>query len=137
MKRTLLFILSLCTLFTLIACGSRKADDRIYSKKESVVVYDQNHKKIFKTDNKTVIDRFAEYASDIEIEGTEVLEEVPEDAQVAYNYDIITRSGDTVQVTVYDNYDYLVFEDFPIIGDIKLILPKEKADWFRNPQNWE
>lgn len=137
MRCILLFTLSLFAFFTLTACGNRVADDTTYSKKESVVVYDKDHKKILETSKQTVLDTFGEYAGETEIEGTEILKKVPKDAQVAYTYDLITRSGDTIQVTMYENYDYLVFENIPIIGNIKLMLPKENADWFRNPQDWE
>lgn len=103
---------------------------------ESITVFDADGNKLFKRTEKEILDRFSDYASDTEVDGSDLLEKMPADAVVAYRYVYKTDPGRELVMRSYVNKDILFVEGLPIVGDVRIKLEKESADWFRNPQNW-
>ena len=93
-------------------------------------------KKFLKRQTKQYWRSFSDYASQETVEGMEIFEPVPEDAQLAYRFILKDHSEYEVTMEVYQNYDYLSIQDLPILNDIRLELSKEEAEWFRMPEKW-
>lgn len=138
MKRFLLIVSILSTCFLLTACKLQSVDELDSPSTQSIVVYDAADKQVMTLDDQAIVEKFSEYASQdsVDVDSVELFDQVPEDAQLAYRFVLKEKSNQEINMKIFANYDYLLIEDLPILGDLRLKLTKEEADWFRNPGNW-
>lgn len=138
MKRFLLIISILSTCFLLTACKLQSVDELNSPSTQSIVVYDAADKQVMTLHDQAIIENFSEYASQdsVDVDSVELFDQVPEDAQLAYRFVLKEKSNQEINMKIFANYDYLLIEDLPILGDLRLKLTKEEADWFRNPEDW-
>ena len=140
MKRIVCVLLAALSIACLASCAvhfSSSSDQEQKSEVEqTIIVYDENDEKILETTDKAILEKFSDYASQETVEGMEIFEPVPEDAQLAYRFILKDHSEYEVTMEVYQNYDYLSIQDLPILNDIRLELSKEEAEWFRMPEKW-
>ncbi|CQR25580.1 hypothetical protein BN1356_01922 [Streptococcus varani] len=87
--------------------------------------------------DQAIVEKFSEYASQdsVDVDSVELFDQVPEDAQLAYRFVLKEKSNQEINMKIFANYDYLLIEALPILGDLRLKLTKEEADWFRNPED--
>lgn len=136
MKKKFILLGALLTCFLVTACSISKTKSPKVQPVESITVFDADGNKLFKRTEKEILDRFSDYASDTEVDGSDLLEKMPADAVVAYRYVYKTDPGRELVMRSYVNKDILFVEGLPIVGDVRIKLEKESADWFRNSQNW-
>lgn len=138
MKRFLLIVSILSTCFLLTACKLQSVDELNSPSTQSIVVYDAADKQVMTLHDQAIIENFSEYASQdsVDVDSVELFDQVPEDAQLAYRFVLKEKSNQEINMKIFANYDYLLIEDLPILGDLRLKLTKEEADWFRNPEDW-
>lgn len=138
MKRFLLIVSILSTCFLLTACKLQSVDELNSPSTQSIVVYDAADKQVMTLHDQAIIEKFSEYASQdsVDVDSVELFDQVPEDAQLAYRFVLKEKSNQEINMKIFANYDYLLIEDLPILGDLRLKLTKEEADWFRNPEDW-
>lgn len=138
MKRFLLIVSILSTCFLLTACKLQSVDELDSPSTQSIVVYDAADKQVMTLHDQAIIENFSEYASQdsVDVDSVELFDQVPEDAQLAYRFVLKEKSNQEINMKIFANYDYLLIEDLPILGDLRLKLTKEEADWFRNPEDW-
>lgn len=138
MKRFLLIISILSTCFLLTACKLQSVDELNSPSTQSIVVYDAADKQVMTLHDQAIIENFSEYASQdsVDVDSVELFDQVPEDAQLAYRFVLKEKSNQEINMKIFANYDYLLIEDLSILGDLRLKLTKEEADWFRNPEDW-
>lgn len=138
MKRFLLIVSILSTCFLLTACKLQSVDELDSPSTQSIVVYDAADKQVMTLDDQAIVEKFSEYASQdsVDVDSVELFDQVPEDAQLAYRFVLKEKSNQEINMKIFANYDYLLIEDLPILGDLRLKLTKEEADWFRNPEDW-
>lgn len=138
MKRFLLIVSILSTCFLLTACKLQSVDELNSPSTQSIVVYDAADKQVMTLHDQAIVEKFSEYASQdsVDVDSVELFDQVPEDAQLAYRFVLKEKSNQEINMKIFANYDYLLIEDLPILGDLRLKLTKEEADWFRNPEDW-
>ncbi|MGT2666908.1 hypothetical protein ACVRYP_06310 [Streptococcus rifensis] len=136
MKKILVCLNFALTVFCLAGCSLLSTKQ---TSQEKITVYDVENTKIFETTNQDVLDIFGEYIGQAggTAEGTEIFSDIPDDAEVLYHFEFTGESGHVVNLYNYNNYDYLLLEKLPIIGDIRFEMDQETAEWMRQPSNWE
>ncbi len=92
---------------------------------------------MLETTDSAVLEKFSDYASQETLEGLEMFDAIPTDAQLAYRFILKDQSKYEITMEVYQNYDLLSIRDLPVLGDLQLKLTKEEAEWFRMPEKWE
>ena len=132
----------LCTLVaflsvTLLASCSSTVSQQSAQEKQTITVYDENGEKILETTDSAVLEKFSDYASQETLEGLEMFDAIPTDAQLAYRFILKDQSKYEITMEVYQNYDLLSIRDLPVLGDLQPKLTKEEAEWFRMPEKWE
>lgn len=136
MKRFLYALVAFLSVTLLASCSSTFSQQS-NQEKQTITVYDGNGEKILETTDAAVLEKFSDYASQNTVEGLEVFDAVPNDAQLAYRFILKGQSKYEITMEMYQNYDLLSIKDLPILGDLQLKLTKEEAEWFRTPEKWE
>lgn len=136
MKRFLYALVAFLSVTLLASCSSTFSQQS-NQEKQTITVYDGNGEKILETTDAAVLEKFSDYASQNTVEGLEVFDAVPNDAQLAYRFILKGQSKYEITMEIYQNYDLLSIKDLPILGDLQLKLTKEEAEWFRTPEKWE
>ncbi|MGT2711053.1 hypothetical protein [Streptococcus oriscaviae] len=136
MKRFLYALVAFLSVTLLASCSSTFSQQS-NQEKQTITVYDENDEKILETTDTAVLEKFSDYASQNTVEGLEVFDAVPNDAQLAYRFILKGQSKYEITMEIYQNYDLLSIKDLPILGDLQLKLTKEEAEWFRTPEKWE
>lgn len=136
MKRLLYALVAFLSVTLLASCSSTFSQQS-NQEKQTITVYDENDEKILETTDTAVLEKFSDYASQNTVEGLEVFDAVPNDAQLAYRFILKGQSKYEITMEIYQNYDLLSIKDLPILGDLQLKLTKEEAEWFRTPEKWE
>lgn len=136
MKRFLYALVAFLSVTLLASCSSTFSQQS-NQEKQTIRVYDGNGEKILETTDTAVLEKFSDYASQNTVEGLEVFDAVPNDAQLAYRFILKGQSKYEITMEIYQNYDLLSIKDLPILGDLQLKLTKEEAEWFRTPEKWE
>ncbi|MDQ0222331.1 hypothetical protein [Streptococcus moroccensis] len=136
MKKVLIYVSISLTVFLLTGCSLFGAKT---VSQEKITVYDTENNNIFESTNQEVLDVFGEYIGQAggTVEGTEIFSDVPDDAHVLYRFEFTGETGHGIHLYNYSNYDYLLLEKLPIIGDMRLEMDKGTAEWMRHPANWE
>ncbi|CRH86194.1 Uncharacterised protein [Chlamydia trachomatis] len=80
MKKKFILLGVLLTCFFVTACSISKTKSPKVQPVESITVFDADGNKLFKRTEKEILDRFSEYASDTEVDGSDVLKKMPSDA---------------------------------------------------------
>ena len=136
MKRFLCALVAFLSV-TLLASCSCSFSQQSAQEKQTITVYDENGEKILEITDSAVLEKFSDYASQETLEGLEMFDAIPTDAQLAYRFILKDQSKYEITMEVYQNYDLLSIRDLPVLGDLQLKLTKEEAEWFRMPEKWE
>ena len=136
MKRFLGTLVAFLSVTLLAGCSS-SLSQQSNQEKQTITVYDGSGEKILETTDSAVLEKFSDYASQETLEGLEMFDAIPTDAQLAYRFILKDQSKYEITMEVYQNYDLLSIRDLPVLGDLQLKLTKEEAEWFRMPEKWE
>ena len=136
MKRFLYALVAFLSVTLLASCSSTVSQQSA-QEKQTITVYDGSGEKILETTDSAVLEKCSDYASQETLEGLEMFDAIPTDAQLAYRFILKDQSKYEITMEVYQNYDLLSIRDLPVLGDLQLKLTKEEAEWFRMPETWE
>ncbi|MER0122701.1 hypothetical protein ABPH35_03850 [Streptococcus sp. ZJ93] len=138
MKKLFYLGLLLLTFLGLSACSVRIGEKMDTGHTELIRVYDADGKKILETKDQEILNRFGEYVGSAgeNVEGLEILKEMPAEAKIAYHFVLTTKAGQDVDLYIYENDNHIVLKNLPLIGNIKLPLSEKELDWLHHPENW-